>query len=342
MSAKYGKWEVLRPLKEGGQAHTFLVRNHDGADDEQWVLKRLKNPKRHGRFKTEVEALKKIVSPHVLSIVDYDLEAEKPYFVTQFAEGGSLQDYLETNGPFELLPGLRLFETICEGVKAAHGQNVIHRDLKPDNIFLGADSQAAIVGDFGLCFVANGERQTILDEAVGARLYMAPENEDGRTEEVSERSDVYSLGKILWRLFSGRQAFSREGYRESPNDLVVLKNESQFERINRLLDRMIVKDPGGRFSGVHILLQRVKDTIRLVEGNYNVVGFLGQRCTYCGEGFYQKVASTHTENRNAGLNVAGGAFYHIFSCRECGHVQFFNLHGANKAQEWWGLKPEKR
>ena len=87
----YGdRWEIVKPLAEGGQAHTFLVIDKKGQGETQYVLKRLKNIKRLDRFKKEVEAVRNLTHENIVKLIDFDLEAETPYLVTEYCVGGSL------------------------------------------------------------------------------------------------------------------------------------------------------------------------------------------------------------------------------------------------------------
>ena len=207
------RWEIVKSIGEGGQAHTFLVTDKKGSGEQSYVLKRLKNLKRVDRFKREIEAVRTLSHENIVQLVDFDLEAEKPYLVMEHCSGGSLAQA----EPFWLkspVDALEVFLQVCKGVVYAHSNKIIHRDLKPENIFLREKSGPAVVGDFGICYIEDdGSRFTLTEEAVGPRLYIAPELEDGKIDKVSDKSDVYSLGKLLYWLICG-QVFSREKYRE--------------------------------------------------------------------------------------------------------------------------------
>lgn len=336
------RWEIVKSIGEGGQAHTFLVTDKKGSGEQSYVLKRLKNLKRVDRFKREIEAVRTLSHENIVQLVDFDLEADKPYLVMEHCSGGSLAQA----EPFWLkspVDALEVFLQVCEGVVYAHSNKIIHRDLKPENIFLRKKSGPAVVGDFGICYIEDdGSRFTLTEEAVGPRLYIAPELEDGKIDKVSDKSDVYSLGKLLYWLICG-QVFSREKYREEKWDLkgknednILGWNNIYLEHVNRLLDLMITHDPEERrnLSNIVILTRRAK---RLIEKEFTPVDSgIRQPCLYCGQGYYvNRVATNPTSVRNFGFNAVGTSDWRVFTCNMCGHVQSFRVDYA-KQKEWWG------
>lgn len=337
----YGnRWETVESLGEGGQAHTFIVKDVKGGGDTRYALKRLKNPDRIQRFKREVEAVQKLVHENIVQLVDFDLEADRPYLVTEYCAGGSLSG-AEPFWRDSPVIALEIFQQICEAVAYAHRNGVIHRDLKHDNIFLRTRSGPAVVGDFGICYLEeDGTRITLTEEAVGPRLFIAPELEDGRLDQVSAKSDVYSLGKLLYWLICGN-VFSREKHRELNWDLkgqnpdsILGWNNIYLEHVNRLLDLMIAAEPETRV-GVDAILILCKRVTRLVEKEYNPVSNnIRQLCTYCGQGYYVLRAKSNTALRAFGFQPAGAHDWRIFTCNACGHVQAFRVDMAER-KDWW-------
>jgi len=341
MSSVYGdRWQVVESLGEGGQAHTFLVTDIRGEGETRYVLKRLKNIKRIDRFKREIEAVRNLSHKNIVRLIDFDLGAERPYLVTEYCSGKSL---LQAK-PFwheSPIKALEIFQQICEGVAYAHSQNVIHRDLKPDNIFLRSATGPAVVGDFGICYLEeDGTRITLTEEAVGPRLFMAPELEDGRVRDVSKRSDTYSLGKLLYWLLSGGKVFSREKHRELEWDLKEWDstrrrwNNVYMEHINRLLDLTIVVDPEERRDVYQVLLIS-KDVVRLVHKEFNPIAKgIQQPCYYCGYGHYVLRAANMKAVQAFGFIPAGAPDWRILVCDFCGHVQAFRVDMAQQ-KDWW-------
>src|SRR5205809_632156 len=119
-----GRWQVLSHAGQGGQGDVFRVRDRQ-TGSEDWVLKRLRNPKRLGRFRREIEALNAISSPHIPRVADYCTE-EPGYLVTPLL-GTDLERYCRSN-PLSVEAALELFEQLAVGLRDAHGQGVAHRD----------------------------------------------------------------------------------------------------------------------------------------------------------------------------------------------------------------------
>src|SRR5437762_8800415 len=118
-----GKWRHVRDLPAGGQAHTFEVRNEkDPTDSTRYALKRLKNVKRLPRFKREVEVISRLNHPHVIKIVDSDLETDRPYLVSEFCPGGSLADIPLQD--FSIQQLLSLFHDVARATCVAHENGI--------------------------------------------------------------------------------------------------------------------------------------------------------------------------------------------------------------------------
>ena len=308
------------------------------------LLKRLKNLERIERFKREIEAIRNLSHENIVRLIDFDLESSKPYLVMEYCTGRSLAQV----EPFWLISPTKTFEVfqqICEGVLYAHRQNIIHRDLKPDNIFLRTKDGPAVVGDFGICYFTETEdRLTLTEEAVGPRFFMAPELEDGRLKDISPKSDVYSLGKILYWLFSGGKIFSREKHRDINFDLkgynldtVLGWDNVYLEHVNRLLDLMIVSNPQDRADLDNILILSRK-AIRLVEKEFTPIDKdIKQPCKYCGYGYYVMRVEDNGDVSSFGFTPYGGSDWRILVCNRCGHVQIFRLDKAEKPS-WWNKK----
>ena len=210
----YGdRWQVVRSLGEGGQAHTFLVRDLDSGNPELFVLKRLKDPRRLGRFAQEIEALRALDSERLARVVDFRPDALPAYFVTEY-RGRDLTRWVMDN-PLNIAERLAIFRDIVEGVAAAHSRGITHRDIKPNNIVVGDDGRACVI-DFGICQIIDDDLVlTTTDEAFGNAAFAAPECFLGSDQPISAKSDVYSLGKLLLWLTTNGKHMHREDLSEA-------------------------------------------------------------------------------------------------------------------------------
>jgi hypothetical protein len=348
MPSTYGKrWRPSgKTVGEGGQCRVHLVEDITGKKEGQHALKLLKSvnsAQARARFKTEVEATQRIQHPSVLKICDFDLESTTPYYVAEYCQGESLQRMGAARFKGNLKAILATILPISDALVAAHHARVIHRDVKPANILFREDG-TPVIGDFGICYVEDGEPVTLSDEAVGSRHYLAPEMEAGNRSlgEPTEKTDVYSLGKVIFWMISGGKKFDRENHRSA--SLVGLLGEQRFEHVHELLDRMVAYEPKERIKSDDVRPELVR-VLALVEGNYAPLkASLGIQCRFCGIGKYERwSAFDSTDPKNAvrlqpisklGLQNYAGANFRILRCAHCGHVELFQFESI-KAPKWW-------
>lgn len=344
MGKKFDSWEVISQINEGGQSYIYEVKNIIKYPEEKFILKRLKNNKRIDRLKREIGVLNKLDHPNILKIIDFNYECEDPYIVTEYCESGTLEKLnLEKKN---LIEKLDIILQICEGLSYAHERGVVHRDLKPSNIFINEKGNPKI-GDFGICFFDDdGTRITLLDEAVGPKFYIAPELEDGRLEEINQTSDIYSLGKLFYWMFTGK-IFAREKHRDAGFNILEIEDNPYYYTINKMLDRMINANPAERFPNCEELLKMIRTLKDQVEQKFHVIDIdAPQPCLYCGIGSYKKILSPvlfESQNyyhniQNFGLKSSGSILWQIFACDYCGNVQLFSLRNTRNPDVWGKLK----
>ena len=319
------RWRVVGQLPEGGQGHVFIVEDATNEIRQALVLKRLKDPNRISRFKREIEQTTRLNHPNILRVFDANLDAPKPYLVTEFCTGGSLT-YKRDADALDLL---RRYLQICEALKYAHEQGVIHRDVKPENIFVREPSHDLVIGDFGICHVEDGEQITVLDDVMGPKFFACPEVRDGKPERLSPSCDIYSIGKVLHFMFTGRR-IDRENFRDDRNDLSRREGGYFLEHVNNLLARMITERDGDRLQRMSEVVAGVKEVIHLIEGRYNPLSH-EQGCRYCGNGVYRAVP--RSSFGYFGLRSDSQAL-HALQCSNCGNVQTFFLNDHVKEAKW--------
>jgi serine/threonine protein kinase len=155
------------------------------------------------RFRTEAEAVARLQHPHIVQIYDVGAAGGCPYLALEYLSGGSLSKRL-AGKPQPPQAAAEMLRTLAEAVSFAHQRNVLHRDLKPDNVLLAEDGTLKIA-DFGLAKQLGSEvTPTMTGDIMGTPAYMAPEQASGATRELGPPCDVYALGVILYEMLTGR------------------------------------------------------------------------------------------------------------------------------------------
>jgi len=205
-----GRYRVRRVLGEGGSKVVYLAHDERLDRDVAVALFRVESLDEAGRARVlrEARAMGRLGDhPHIVGIYDIgEAEQGRPYIVSQYVPGGSLSDLLH-RAPGHRLPvtdTIRIAEQLCLGVEYAHSLGIVHRDIKPANVFLAGDG-TPLLGDFGLAIAPDQSRITSHGIMVGTAAYMSPEQALGRVLE--PRSDLYSLGALIYELLTGRPPF---------------------------------------------------------------------------------------------------------------------------------------
>lgn len=215
-----GPYRIVAPLGSGGMGEVYLA--HDARLDREVAVKILprsfaSDPARVTRFQREAKTLASLNHPNILAIHDYGQQGDFCYFVAERLEGMTLREHL-TSGPLSPRAAVRIGIQVAQGLAAAHEKGVVHRDLKPSNIFVTREGRVKVL-DFGLARLNEADRTPPGDQSraatadcvtapgtiLGTIGYMAPEQIRGR--KADSRSDVFSLGIILYEMLAGRRPF---------------------------------------------------------------------------------------------------------------------------------------
>lgn len=341
------KWKRIRSLTAGGQGEIFLVKRNDSEQEELFVQKRLKNttnPERRRRFEQETETTAKLEHQNILKIIESGIDQSPPYYISEYCEGGELGSRAtEYRGDISAV--VRDLLPIVDALSIAHKAGVFHRDIKPPNILFRKDG-TVVLGDFGICFVEGGQKVTLTDEAVGSINFIAPEMESGQQSlgEPSDKTDVYSLGKVIYFLLSGGRIFSREDHRGGSLSLVNMLKDQRFEHAHDLIDRMVVREPSKRIS-MREVGNAMEEMRTLVRGDYAPLKpSIGIRCRFCGLGSYKRLgaripyaqASLPPDSfPEIGIRIASGYRMGVLKCDKCGHIQMFNFPTLERTDDWW-------
>ena len=208
-SVANGRYELVRLLGEGGKKLVYLSKDGLLGRDVALALIKADGLDAGGRERVlrEAQAMGRLgAHPNIVAVFDLGEEQGRPFMVTELMGGGDLEGLLE-KAPDGRLPAAHVVELgkgVCRGLVFAHGQGVIHRDLKPGNVWLTSEGQPKI-GDFGLALASERSRLTQEGTMVGTVSYMPPEQALGG--ETTARADLYSLGAMLYELLTGKPPF---------------------------------------------------------------------------------------------------------------------------------------
>ncbi len=205
------------------------------------------------RFLREAQAAAAIVHPNIVPIYAVSTERQLPYLVMPFVAGGNLQQHLDELGPLPLERTLSIGLQVAEGLSAAHRQGIVHRDIKPANLMFDEGGFRVMLTDFGLARALDDASLTASGMVAGTPQFMSPEQARGRV--VDHRSDIYSLGAVLYALATGRppvrgdstlDVLRRIG-EDQPTPVLEL-NERYPSWFQRLVELLMAKDIGQRLQ----------------------------------------------------------------------------------------------
>ena len=204
-----GRYQVERFLGEGGKKMVYLA--HDSLLDREVAFALIKteglDDASRERVAREAQAMGRLGShPHIVTVFDLGEHDGTPYMVTELMGGGDVEEMLKDAEEHRtsVEQALEMARAVCHGLEFAHSKGIVHRDLKPGNVWMTADGVAKI-GDFGLAVATDRSRLTQEGMMVGTPSYMPPEQAMGG--EVTPRSDLYSLGAMLYEMVTGRPPF---------------------------------------------------------------------------------------------------------------------------------------
>ncbi len=264
-----GTYKVEHVLGQGGMGRVYRAQ-HTRVSSKLYAVKVLhrefaSDPNVLARFQREAEAAAAITHPNVVGVYDVDRTPQgAPYLVCEYLVGKDLSEQLRARGKLDVQTVLHIALQVCAGVEAAHAQGVIHRDLKPQNVFLLADVKGEVpprplvkILDFGLSRFLDGGSSELTRAGVimGTPAYMAPEQ--ARGERADHRLDVYGIGTLLYTALSASLPFNEESpqatilavMRASPTPIRALE-PGVPESLAVIIERAMAKRPEDRFGSV--------------------------------------------------------------------------------------------
>lgn len=205
-----GRYQIKQELGRGGMATVYLA--HDPRFARDVAIKILPaqfthDPQFKGRFEREARTIAALEHNAIVPVYDYGEENDLPYIVMRYMAGGSLSDRL-AKGPLSLSVVQHIFSRLAPALDMAHKQGITHRDLKPGNILFDANDEPYL-SDFGIAKISESTSTFTGSGLIGTPAYMSPEQARGESD-IDHRSDIYSLGVILYQLLSGKMPFDAD------------------------------------------------------------------------------------------------------------------------------------
>jgi serine/threonine protein kinase len=204
---------------------------------------------------------------------------------------------------------IQLAEAIraCEAAKA----KVVHRDLSPGNVIIAPNGSIKVI-DFGVCWIEGAAGVTMDDESVGTHNYMAPECESGAEGDITSKTDLYSVGKLLWTAVTGQRAYARErAVFDGKSMKMMLPDKPDTFHLHALFEQTIRNSPTDRFPNAAAAIQEAKRIRYLISNHYPPLELLADgMCPTCGAENLKRIPDPYNQN-----------VYSLswFECEYCGH-----------------------
>ncbi len=265
-----GRYRLEAKIGSGGMSTVYLAR--DETLDRQVAVKLMhremsEQPEQFERFNMEARAVAKLSHPNVVTVIDAGEDEGRPYIVFEYVEGETLKQRISRVGALDVQEAIAYSIEIARGLSVAHERNLVHRDVKPQNILIDRTGRAKLT-DFGISRQLEQDGMTATGRVLGTTDYVAPEQAMGH--RVDPRSDVYSLGVVLYEMLTGDVPFEAESQvgvaMKHVNELlpdVQIRRPEVSATVALVVERATSKEPGERYQSVGEMIDDLQTALEV-------------------------------------------------------------------------------
>jgi serine/threonine protein kinase len=265
-----GRYEIISRVGGGGMAVVYKARDlllnryvaikvlsESLSNDSEFIR----------RFSREAQAAASLSHPNIVNVYDVGRDGYTHYIVMELVEGPTLKQYIQERGPLPVEEAANIAIQICDGLAHAHENQIVHRDIKPHNILLGPNGRVKVT-DFGIARAASSSTITQTGSVMGSVHYFSPEQARGGV--IGEKSDLYSLGIVMYEMLTGRIPFDGDSaisialkhLQETPEDPRTF-NPNIPDSMVAIISRALEKDPAMRFPSARAMMQEIQRAVRM-------------------------------------------------------------------------------
>ena len=259
------RYQIIRAIGEGGMANVYLAHDlildrdvavkilrGDLADDEKFVR----------RFQREAIAASSLSHPNIVEMYDVGEDAGKYYIVMEYVEGKTLKNLIKKRGSLTIPEVIDIMSQLTSAIACAHDSNIIHRDIKPQNVLIKEDGIVKIT-DFGIAMALNSNELTQTNSVMGSVHYLPPEQANGKGATL--KSDIYSLGIVMFELLTGKLPFRGENaveiaIKQMKNQIPSIReiDENIPQSIENIILKACAKNPKNRYNTVQEMYRDIE------------------------------------------------------------------------------------
>jgi len=264
------RYRLEAKLGSGGMSTVYLAR--DEVLDRPVAVKLMhqemtEQPEQLERFNQEARAVAKLSNPNVVAVIDAGEDGGRPYIVLEYVQGETLKQRISRVGALDATEALAYALEVAQGLGVAHEADMVHRDVKPQNVLIDSTGRAKLT-DFGISRQLNDEGVTATGRVIGTTDYVAPEQAMGK--DIDTRSDIYSLGIVLFEMLTGDVPFEADNQigvamkhvNEPIPDVQVLRPDISAAS-GRVVDKSTAKDPDDRYTTVEDMAEDLQAALEV-------------------------------------------------------------------------------